>query len=117
MHKRFTTVVLLILLLFCGVKSVNAQAGNIIDGRVTDQHNVPVYNAFVELYNEIGVMISTGRTSSQGRFNFRGLKSGRYTVKVKPFGNNLKEDSQMVELVNITGNTTDYQILDFRLEA
>jgi tetratricopeptide (TPR) repeat protein len=109
--------IILALLLFCIVNSVDAQAGNTIDGRIVDEHNVPVYNAFVELYNDLGVMLKQVRSSSQGRYSFRGLVSGRFTVKVKPFGTNLKEDSQMVELVNITSNNSDFETVDFHLRV
>lgn len=114
---KIRAIILLASFVFCFTGSVCAQGGNAIDGKVVDEHNVPVYNAFVELYNDFEQFMDRTRTSSQGRFTFRALKAGRYTVRVKPYGTNLSEDSQVVEIVNMSFLTGTMEYVNFRLRV
>ncbi|MBK7394358.1 MAG: carboxypeptidase regulatory-like domain-containing protein [Chloracidobacterium sp.] len=87
---------------------------NTIEGTVYDERRNPVFNAFVELYNDVNVLTSRARTSTQGRFTFRGMSAGNYTIKVRPYGTNLLEDSQDVQ-VNNQSSQSDLVIVEFRL--
>lgn len=88
---------------------------NRVEGTIRDAQNQPVYNAHVELYNDIGTLIDRQRSTVQGRFSFRGMGPGRYIVQVKPFGTNLVEDSKEIELNNQTTGS-DFVMVDFRLQ-
>jgi tetratricopeptide (TPR) repeat protein len=109
------------LVIVLAVASVaSAQSGqrvytNIIEGRVTGPTNVGVYNAFVELYNNFGVLVAKQRSSGQGRFTFRGMGPGRYVIAVKPYGTNLRETREDVELEN-QSSSMDLKVVDIRLE-
>jgi len=71
---------------------------NQLEGRVVGERNAPVYNAYVELYSDTRTLVGRTRTTSQGRFSFRGLGQGRYYVSVKPYGTNLKEEEEVLEV-------------------
>lgn len=112
-----------VFVLIIGLSEVKAQRTgtlsiglNQIEGRVTDESNNGVYNAYVELYDNFGSLINRQRTSGQGRFTFRGMQPGRYTVLVKPFGTNLQEESKEIE-VNNQATRSDLVIVDFRLRV
>jgi len=83
-----------------GGSSVGSPGVNRVEGRITDQSNNPVYNAYVELYNEVGSMVDRQQSNAQGRFSFRGMPSGRYSVRVKPFRTDLQEDTRDIEVDN-----------------
>lgn len=89
---------------------------NTIEGRVTDESNNGVYNAYVELYSDLGTLVGKQRSTGQGRFTFRGMGPGRYVVAVKPFGTNLQEDSQNIE-INNQSSRSDVVSVDFRLRV
>jgi len=123
-EKRFLMVSILLVVLFAhshtqvrGQVAANSTAigMNRIEGRVTDQSNVGVDSAFVELYDNYGSMVGRQRTSGGGRFTFRGMRSGNYVVTVKPFGTNLLEDSKEVE-INNQFTRSDTVVVDFRLQ-
>lgn len=123
MNKRSHIVVWAVtLLLFAGVSQSTAQSTglmqvglNRIEGRVTEPSNNGV-NAFVELYDNFGTLINRQRAAGQGRFNFRGMPAGRYTIVVKPYGTNFLEDSREIEINNQTGRS-DTVFVEFRLRV
>jgi tetratricopeptide (TPR) repeat protein len=97
--------------------SGNLMAGlNRIEGRVVDPSNNGVNNAYVELYDNFGGIVARQRSTGQGRFSFRGMGPGRYTIVIKPYGTNLKEESRDVEIVNQTSRS-DTIMVDIRLMA
>lgn len=109
------------LFLSAGTIAVPAQSSGVlgiglnrIEGRITDESNIGVNNAFVELYDNFGSLINRQRSTGQGRFSFRGMGPGRYTVSVKPYGTNLLEDSREIE-INNQYSRSDTVIVDFRL--
>lgn len=79
------------------------------------ERNAPVYNAYVELYNDVRALVGRARTSSQGRFSFRGLGQGRYYVSVKPYGTNLLEEEEMLEVFDQSASGGVF-FLEFRLK-
>lgn len=106
---------IVILASFGGASAQNLMAGlNRIEGRVVDQSNNGVNNAYVELYDNFGSLVARQRSTGQGRFSFRGMVQGRYTIWVKPYGTNLKEESKEVEINNQTSRS-DTIMVDIRL--
>lgn len=96
--------------------TVVAQSNNQIEGRVVTEQNAPVNNAYVELYNDLDFLISRTRSSSQGRFTFRGLRAGQYIVRIKPYGTNLMEEMERVEIRDF-GTLPDIEYVDVKLKV
>jgi hypothetical protein len=97
-----------------------AQSGpaisNTVQGTIYDDTRQPVADAFVELYSNTGSMIDHQRSASTGRYMFRHLPQGRFTIKVRPFGTNLREGNEDVDLANTFGDPSETVIQDFHLE-
>jgi len=118
----FAVLLTIVCCLLVGATRSNAQRTvpsttvglNRIEGRITNESSMPVYNAYVELYNNLGSIAGRQRSSAQGTFSFRGMGPGRYTITIKPFGTNLREDSREIE-VNNQAARSDTVIVDFRL--
>ncbi len=111
--------VVILLLIFGSVEMYAQRTGmqiglNRIEGRITDEANLGVNNAFVELYDNYGSLLSRQRSTGQGRFFFRGMGPGRYIIAVKPYGTNLAEDEKEVE-INNQSSRSDTVMVDFRL--
>lgn len=120
-YRHFLTGLFILVPLFFGSSKVFAQATgtlalglNRIEGRVMDSTNIGVNNVYVELYDNFGSMVSRQRSTGQGRFSFRGMGPGRYTIAVKPFGTNLMEETKEIE-VNNQYSRSDTVMVDFRL--
>jgi tetratricopeptide (TPR) repeat protein len=93
---------------------------NTIGGHVFDQQRRPIANIYVELQNEVYSTISRTRTDGSGRYLFSGLSSGRFSVRVLPYGTNLEEQTQEVEIVNFVApgsNTSENAEKDFYLRV
>ena len=123
MHQRFllkVTALLLFVPALFGValaqRSGVVRMNNQLEGRVTGEKNSPVYNAYVELYSDTRSLVARTRTTSQGRFSFRGLGQGRYYVSVKPYGTNLKEEEEMLEVFDQSTSGGIF-FLEFRLKT
>ena len=108
--------ILSVLAIFLFNLIVLAQTNNQIEGRIVTESNVPVNNAYVELYNDVNLLISRTRSSSQGRFSFRNLRAGRYIVQIKPYGTNLKEETSRVDIQDL-GSIPNIEYVDVRLEV
>lgn len=106
----------IVLAIFLFGATLVAQTNNQIEGRVVNESNAPINNAYVELYNDVNLLISRTRSSSQGRFSFRNLRAGRYVVQIKPYGTNLLEASERVEIQNL-GTIPVVEYVDVRLEV
>lgn len=81
---------------------VFAQIGNSISGQVLGYEREPLYDTFVELLNEYGQSISRARTDGSGRYTFYGMPAGNYTVRVMPYGTDYEEETQSIQIVNFT---------------
>src|SRR5690606_36064610 len=101
-------------IIFAFGQNANAQMVNTIEGLIRDEHGNPVENAYVELLDSMDYMIRAVRSSSQGRYTFRGMVKGQYTVLVKPYGTNLLQSSQVVNVYNATARA-EYFNVDFTL--
>jgi hypothetical protein len=88
---------------------------NRIEGRVYDPNRLPVVNAYVELLNDVDSMVARTKTEASGRFTLTGMPPGRYNIKVLPLGTNLAEQTQEVQITNMTRNGSDTAYVDFYL--
>ncbi len=98
-----------------------AQIGSTINGMVFDAGRKALTDVDVELQDEYSRLISRTRTTSGGRFIFRGLVSGSYRVRI--MGNRLgfAEQSQEVQIISfsrstITAPSNDQVYVDFYLQ-
>lgn len=94
------------------------QSRNTISGFVFTQERTPISNVPVEIMNEVYQVLSRTRTDGSGRYFFAGLSSGRFVVRVLPYGTNFEEQSQEVEIINFPrpgGSTSDMAYKDFYL--
>jgi len=88
---------------------------NRIEGTVYDPNRRPVENVYVELMNDVDSVLSRTRTNGIGRFTFMGMPGGRFIIKVLPFGTNLLEQSQDVQITNVGRTQNDTAYIDFYL--
>jgi len=98
----------------CDVFPNTSNLLNRIEGQVFDPNHRPVQNIYVELLGETDSVLQRTRTNSAGRFTFSGVPAGRLTVKVLPYGTNLMEQSQEVEIIQ-TRNRSDTAYVDITL--
>lgn len=71
-----------------------------ISGFVFDPARQPVGQIYVELNSEFST-IGRVRTDGSGRYTFRGLAHGRYTIRVLPFGTGMEEQYEDIEIAGI----------------
>lgn len=90
-----------------------------IAGIVYDNQRNPLGEVDVELLDDYYRSINRTKTNASGRYEFGGLRDGRFTVKVLPFRYDFADESALVEITTITsvsgqiGNT--YLTQDFYL--
>lgn len=116
-------------LLFAGIlpcmamicaSSVLAQtATSRITGQVFGENRRPLSDIYVELRNEVEAVLQRTKTNGSGAYSFNNLTSGRFSVRVRPFGTAYEEQIQDVEVVTVVGgrNVGDIQYKDFYLKA
>ncbi len=113
------TILLIFLVVTASVITVPAQLNsNTITGFIWGTNRSVVAQIPVEVTNEVGQVLQRTRTDGSGRYGFSGLSSGRFTIRVLPFGTNYEEQSAEVEIVNIargSGSTSDNAQKDFYL--
>ena len=116
--KRFPTLFasvffagLLILLLLPALASEKfsayGQGGNTISGHIFGFDRQPLYDANVELLDDLSRIVQRQRTETSGRYFFSGMPSGRYTIRVKPYQTDYEEQDQDVEIQNFTTQGID----------
>jgi tetratricopeptide (TPR) repeat protein len=87
---------------------------------VFDAQRNPVTLVPVELLNDFNSVIQRTKTDGSGRFIFRAISYGRFTVKVLPLGTNFEEQSQEVEVggVGVDGRPiADNVQVEFQLKS
>jgi len=89
---------------------------NTIQGVIWDPYNQPVPDVYVELQNELSMTLGRKRTTNSGRFVFTGLTSGSFKVKVLTTGTDYLEQTQDVQIVNLTPSMSDQAFIDFHLK-
>ena len=96
-----------------------ASAANTIAGHVYDTQRNFISTVDVELLDELYRLVTRTQTDGVGYYQFNGLVSGNYTVRVLPFRYDLQDQSQYVEISSISlrpgqqGNS--YNTVDFYL--
>ena len=99
--KRLVSLAFLSFLCSALAGQVLSQANrSSISGFVFDESKRPVGQVYVELRNEFST-VGRMRTDGSGRFYFRGLQQGRYTLRVLPMGTAYAEASEDVEISGI----------------
>lgn len=88
---------------------------NRIEGQVYDPNRNPVPNIYVELLNDVDSNLGRTKTNAAGRFSFSGMPAGRFSLKVLPFGTNLLEQTQEVQITNVGNSSNDTAYVDFHL--
>lgn len=88
-----------------------AQSNNSISGFIFGSNRTPVPDTFVELQDDLNRTISRVKTDGSGRYFFRGIRQGRYVVRVFPVNTIYLEQTGEVEIVNIarqSGSSVTY---------
>ncbi|MGC2236421.1 MAG: tetratricopeptide repeat protein [Pyrinomonadaceae bacterium] len=105
--RKVSFVCVLILFAALSVSAVYGQGGNTISGIVFGVDRQPLDNIEVELLDEYSRSFARQRTNGSGRYFFAGMKAGRYTVRAMPYATDYEEQTQDVEIVNITRQSQD----------
>lgn len=95
-----------------------SQGRNSISGLVFGESRHPLADTYVQLLDELGLVISQTKTNGSGRYAFYGLPSGRFKIKVFPVGTDYLEQIQEVILAPVSaipGSGADNQQVDFYL--
>ncbi|MBX7053517.1 MAG: carboxypeptidase-like regulatory domain-containing protein, partial [Pyrinomonadaceae bacterium] len=93
---------------------------NTVNGFVFDSQRTPVTQIPVEITNEVGQVLGRTKTDGSGRYFFGGLSSGRFTIRVLPYGTDFEEQAADVEIVNFVrqgSSTSDSAQKDFYLRS
>lgn len=77
------------------------QAGNTISGYVFGMGRQALADISVELLDDFSRSLGRTRTNSSGRYTFMRVPSGRFRVRILPFGTDYVEQEQEVEIRNI----------------
>jgi Flp pilus assembly protein TadD len=99
--KKVSVAILFLFCLSCFIPSVFGQNRSTVTGYVFDSQRSPVAQIPVELMNDVNSVLQRTKTDGSGRFVFRGLSSGRFSVRVLPIGTDLQEQSQDVEIFGV----------------
>lgn len=91
-----------------GIFGVNAQ-GNSVSGHVFGLQRQSLDNVTVELLDEFSRTIARTRTNA-GRYYFTRVSSGRFRIRVLPYGSGYSEQEQEIEIQNFSrdGVTTGF---------
>lgn len=92
-----------------------AQGRNEISGTVFGETGRPVADINIELVTDLGSSLTRIRTDPSGRFTFRGLTNGSYSVRILPYGTDYKEQTQSVVLATVSASASDRQQLQIYL--
>lgn len=101
--REFTlsNILLKFALVFIFVLSANDVFGSSIMGIVYDNQRNPLTEIDVELLDDYYRSINRTRTTSTGRYEFGGLRDGRFTVRVLAFRLDFIDESASVEISTI----------------
>lgn len=103
---------------FVNVPSAAAQNNNSITGFVFNSSRQPVADVYVELQSDLNTTLTRQKTNGSGFFAFRSLRSGRYNLKVLPYGTNYEEQTRSVSLIGVSaipGSGSISEQVDFYL--
>ena len=98
--------------------SQNAFGASTIQGTVYDRQRNTLSQIEVELLNDYYQTIDRARTDGSGRYQFNGVRDGRYTVRAFAFRYDLEDQDQPVEIITQTVRGTEgtsFVLADFYL--
>jgi len=112
----FLLACLFTILVFSGF----ANAANTVAGTVYDRNRNPLPDIDVELLDEYYRLLARAKTNSSGRYEFGGLRDGRYFLRVYAFRFDLIDETRAVEfysLISVPGQEgNSFNTEDFYLE-
>lgn len=83
------------------ISAMPIQGRNSITGFIFDSSRRPIQDVYVELKARAGGSdLGRTRTDGSGRYQFRSLTDGTYTIEILPYGTNYKRQSRDVEIYN-----------------
>jgi tetratricopeptide (TPR) repeat protein len=90
--------------------SIYAQSGNSISGHVFGLQRQPLSDVSIELLDDLSRTIARTRTNAAGRYFFNRISSGRFRVRILPYGLDYQEQEQEIEIQNFSrdGITTGF---------
>lgn len=92
------------------------QSSNTISGYVFGIERKPISNLDVELLDDYSRSVARTRTTSSGRYEFTRIPAGKYRVKVLTYSVDYQEQSQEIEIINITRQTSSGSIVRSGME-
>lgn len=113
--KMVFSVSVLFLLLFL---SQSVFAASTISGTIYDKQRNPLPNIEIELLNDYYQTVGRTQSDGSGRYQFNGLRDGRYSVRVYAFRYDLEDQTipQEINTQNIRGGEgSGYFLVDFYL--
>ena len=84
-----------------------AQTGNTINGFVFGSQRLPIGDINVELLDEFSRLVDQTKTNGAGRYFFSRIGAGTYKVRVRAFETTYAEQTQEVEIINVTRRLSD----------
>ena len=100
--------------------SMPVTAQSIISGTIFDRAHNPLADIDVELLDEYYRMRSRQKTQSSGRYEFSGLNSGTYYVRVYAFRYDLNDETHEVQVAAVSAipgqQGTSFNLEDFYLQ-
>jgi len=96
------------------------QSRNRISGYVFIGARQPMADVYVELLNEVYSTIGRVRTNGSGFYNFDGLSTGNFKVRVLPYGTDFEEQTKDITIYNISivaGGGASSEQVDFYLKV
>ena len=94
----FVSAILVPFSIFQVQAQITSQNRSTVSGFVFDSQRRPISQIPVELQNEVNSVIGRTRTDTSGRYFFRGLSQGRFSIRVLPLGTNYEEQTQDIEI-------------------
>ena len=125
MRVRVSQLLAVVILSFTFFGQSNAQSTtqptyqSSVSGYVMGAQKSPIGYLQIELMNEYNRVIGRTRTDGSGRYYFRGLNSGRYTLRVLTMSTEYEEQSQEIEIAGYSPSghqIPDNILLDFHLK-
>lgn len=97
-----------------------ANAANTVSGTVYDRNRNPLPDIDIELLDDYYRLLARTKTNSSGRYEFTGLRDGRFFLRVYAFRYDLTDETRPVEffsVVSVPGQEgSSFNIEDFYLE-
>lgn len=87
--------------------TIPVQSSNTIGGHVFDKQRRPLAQLIVELLNDLGSTVAQTRTSNSGRYEFSGLRQGRYQIRVLTYGTDYVSQTREEDVVSFNRGITN----------